>query len=146
MKTVISQLIRHVLFAVHRMREQGLFMGMLKGFYAYYERIHSAIRRKDARKRLGGIGSFRAAVTAVIVVGRLVRTSRSLSNNHTYEDHGSTSLLKSVFAAKDKGVQKLLRQSCTSNEAMTSNADVELANSLLGDEDTASVLFRCQSA
>lgn len=46
MKTVICQLVRHVLFAVSRMREQGVFLGMLKGFYLYYDRVHTAIRKK----------------------------------------------------------------------------------------------------
>lgn len=82
---------------------------MMKNFYFYYDRVHSAMRKKEPKKkRLGGIASFRAATTTIIVSLRLFKLSKATARGHSLDSNIGGSLSSGILG-KDKGVKRLLR-------------------------------------
>lgn len=67
---LICQLVRCILYAVSKSKEVGLFLGLLKNFYGYYDKIHGCLRN-SAKTKVKGIMRFRAAVISLQVVKRL---------------------------------------------------------------------------
>ena len=113
MKSMMAQLLRHLLFIVSRFKQLTAFISLLKGFEQYYRRVHHYIRGSN---KLKGVRKLRSAVFAVIVGNRIFRQHKK-----RVERLATAPQLNYI---KDRVLQRLLRQSLVNEDSPITNADI----------------------
>lgn len=118
---MVCHLLRHYLYVVCRFRQQGIYAGLLKGFWFYYERVHWILR---AIPKLKGKAQFRKVVLTVVATIRLKKIGQKLSTVSTVKLHST----------KDKMLRKLLQGCLASEENLIESTDIDMLTGLLSED------------